>query len=61
MVKAEPITRGAYNEYQGWTIPADKNPFDEGYLIEYPDGYISWSPQKQFEDVYRDCMTFGIA
>lgn len=63
MVKAAPMTRGAYNEYRGWAIPADENPSDEGYLIEYPDGYISWSPKTQFEDTYRDCMgmTFGIA
>ena len=29
----------------------------------YSDGYESWSPKKQFEEAYRDCMgmTFGIA
>ena len=31
--------------------------------MEYPDGYQSWSPEKQFEDAYRECdnMTFGLA
>lgn len=24
-----------------------------GYLVEYPDGYQSWSPKKQFDDAYR--------
>jgi len=24
----------------------------EGYLVEYPDGYRSWSPKKQFEEAY---------
>lgn len=51
-IEAEPMTRGEYNEYRGWNIPADENPADEGYLVKYTDGYISWSPKKQFEDVY---------
>ena len=25
---------------------------DLGYLIEYPDGYVSWSPSKAFEEGY---------
>lgn len=24
-----------------------------GYLVEYPDGYRSWSPKKAFENAYR--------
>jgi hypothetical protein len=34
-----------------------------GYLVEYPDGYQSWSPRKQFEEAYRPMvgMTFGQA
>lgn len=63
MIEAVPMNRGDYNEYRGWTIPADENPADEGYLVKYSDGYESWSPKKQFEEAYRDCngMTFGIA
>ncbi|WP_300347574.1 Gp49 family protein [Clostridium sp.] len=49
LVKAKPMTRGKYNKYRGWTIPANENPSDEGYLIEYQDGYISWCPKEQFE------------
>ena len=45
LVQARPMTRGAYNRYRGWEIPADENPEDEGYLIQYPDGYVSWSPK----------------
>jgi len=26
----------------------------EGYLVKYPDGYISWSPKKTFETAYRE-------
>lgn len=63
MIEAEPMDRGAYNKYRGWEIPEGENPADEGYLVKYQDGYESWSPKKQFEDAYRDCMgmTFGIA
>lgn len=62
-VEAEPATRGDYNEFRGWTIPADENPDDEGYLVKYSDGYISWSPKKQFEEAYKKSgeMSFGHA
>ena len=62
-IEAEPITRGDYNKYRGWTIPADENPDDEGYLVKYSDGYISWSPKKQFEEAYKMSgeMNFGHA
>ena len=63
MIEARPINRGDYNKYRGWTIPENENPADEGYLVKYSDGYESWSPKKQFEEAYRDCMgmNFGIA
>lgn len=62
-IEAEPATRGDYNEFRGWTIPADENPDDEGYLVKYSDGYISWLPKKQFEEAYKKSgeMSFGHA
>lgn len=62
-VSAQKMNRGDYNEFRGWDIPSDENPEDEGYLVEYPDGYISWCPKKQFEEANRpiDRMTFGHA
>lgn len=61
-VHATPMNRGDYNEYRGWQMPADENPADEGYLVEYVDGgkandsrhagYISWSPKDVFERAY---------
>lgn len=62
-IEARPMTRGDYNNYKGWQIPAEENPADEGYLVRYSDGYESWSPEKQFNEAYRPCdnMTFGIA
>lgn len=63
LIKAKPMTRGEYNKYRGWTIPADENPADEGYLVKHSDDYESWSPKKQFDEAYRECdnMTFGLA
>ena len=52
-IDAEPMTRGDYNKYRGWTIPADENPTDEGYLVRYSDGYESWSPKATFEAAYK--------
>lgn len=61
---ATPMTRGAYNQYRGWETPADENPKDDGYLVEYQDGgkpncprhagYISWSPKDVFERSYKE-------
>ena len=62
-VDAEPMTRGGYNKFRGWEIPANENPADEGYKVTYPDGYVSWCPKAQFEAAGRPCdgMTFGMA
>ena len=32
----------------------------DGYIVKYPDGYISWSPKDVFEKAYRplDCEEF---
>jgi len=62
-VNAKPMTRGDYNALRGWHVPADENPADAGYLVEYADGqrpnvggfegYVSWSPADVFERAYR--------
>jgi hypothetical protein len=31
--------------------PGDKK--IAGYLVQYPDGYESWSPKESFEGAYR--------
>jgi hypothetical protein len=73
MVRMQPMTRLEYNEFRGWTVPADENPEDEGYLVEYVDGgapntphyagYVSWSPKAQADSAYRPTsgMSFGLA
>ena len=63
LIKASPMNRRDYNSYRGWEVPADENPEDEGFLVEYMDGgkanhpahagYISWSPKEVFERAYR--------
>lgn len=53
-IEAEPMNRGDYNKYRGWTIPADENPADDGYLVKYPDGYESWSPKSAFDKAYSE-------
>lgn len=62
-VRAKPMTRGEYNTFRGWEVPADENPSDEGYLVEYVDGgkanttqyagYVSWSPADVFQRAYK--------
>ena len=52
MFEVEPMTRGDYNAYRGWNVPADENPLDEGYLTKDPDGHVSWLPKNTFEKAY---------
>lgn len=73
IINACQMTRGDYNKLRGWDVPADENPEDAGYLVEYIDGgaanvpgfdgYVSWSPTGVFERAYRpvSAMTFGDA
>ena len=51
-VEARPITRGDYNIYRGWQIPADENPADEGYLVKRGDVHKNWIPKEIFEKTY---------
>jgi gp49 len=66
-VQATPMNRGDYNALRGWQVPENENPADDGYLVVYPngepnvdgfDGYVSWSPKKQFEEAYQIAETF---
>ena len=73
LINAKPMNRLAYNQLRGWEVPADENPDDEGFLVEYLDdgkpnhkdfeGYISWSPKDVFERAYGPTtgMSFGLA
>lgn len=73
LIRAVQMTRGEYNAFRGWAVPADENPDDTGFLVEYLDGgqantpqyagYVSWSPSDVFARAYRETggMTFGLA
>ena len=52
-----------YNERRGWQMPLDEDPNEQGYMVFYPDGYVSWSPKDVFEEAYRPMkgLTFGMA
>ena len=46
-VKAEPMTRLAYNNFRGWTLPSNENGADLGYKLTTLDGkHVSWSPKE---------------
>lgn len=73
LINAKPMTRADYNAFRGWTLPADENGDDAGFLVEYLDGgkantdlyagYVSWSPADVFANAYGETtgMTFGLA
>lgn len=66
-LKATPMRKGSYCILRGWTVPADEDPYEEGYCVEYQDGgkpnvegfagYVSWSPAGVFEQAYKPCAT----
>lgn len=60
---AKPMNRQEYNDFRGWNLPVGEDGSDNGYIVQYEDGYISWSPAKQFKDAYRETsgMPFGLA
>lgn len=73
IIRAEAMTRQAYNDFRGWKLPADENGDDAGFLVEYLDGgrgnvpthegYVSWSPADVFAAAYQPTtgMSFGHA
>lgn len=52
LTKAEPMTRGECYAHLGRTLSETDNPEDAGYLVEYADGYESFSPAPVFEKYY---------
>lgn len=66
-VKAEPCTLGDFINLTGRNPYANNDDMhsrnEEGYLVEYPDGYKSWSPKTVFEATYKESnlIDFGKA
>lgn len=58
VVAARPMTRGDYNIFRGWQIPADEDPADEGYVMKYENGHVQWLPKDMFESDYKEYGMF---
>lgn len=71
-IQAKPMTRKEYGELHGSTVLKHENPDDLGYMVVNPnvsernvdgfDGYVSWLPEKAFNEQYRaENLSFGQA
>lgn len=61
LVNAEPMTKGEAskkNLLKSGVVVTDEDASQEGYVVEYEDGYKSWSPKNVFEKSYRIAETF---
>lgn len=60
VVKAEPMTLTEAQKVLGRELKT-ANLDEDGYLVEYKDGYKSWSPKSVFEEAYREIgsVNFG--
>lgn len=71
IIKAKPGTmaeaqalRGGMSIEQAKAMFRNSGTVDmDGYVVQYEDGYVRWSPKEAFENAYRQCdnMTFGLA
>ena len=60
VIMAEPMTMAEAQKVLGREIkPATA--VEDGYLVEYKDGYKSWSPKSVFEEAYQEVksVNFG--
>lgn len=52
IVRAKPMTRGEFQEMRAGTPGGEGTYEEKGYVVEYEDGYTSWSPAPAFEKAY---------
>lgn len=61
-VNAEPMNLGEFIEQIGRNpyanSPEEHSDNEDGYIVQYEDGYKSWSPKSAFEKAYRVAETF---
>lgn len=57
-VCAAPLTRTEAATLLGRNLKSENSDEEEGYLVQYEDGYQSWSPKSTFEKAYRPSDTF---
>lgn len=51
IIEACPMELDRYNSYYNKVVPSTEG--NEGYVVFYPDDYVSWSPKSIFEEAYR--------
>ena len=54
IVNAEPMSATQFEELFGKKAHAKGE--EEGYHIEYPGSYHSWSPKSRFDEAYRPLL-----
>lgn len=57
IIKATPMTKLVFDsEVRCLDMSIKPQGYEdkEGYCVEYPDGYMSWSPKDVFEGAYRE-------
>lgn len=57
-VYAAPLTRTEAASRLCRNLKSENSDEEEGYLVEYEDGYQSWSPKSTFEKAYQPSDTF---
>ena len=57
-VLACPMSHAVAENCLGRKITLQEKYSGEGYLVEYPDGYTSWSPKDVFDAAYKCSETF---
>lgn len=51
VIEACEMSLTTYNQTYNKVVPATGG--EDGYVVFYPDGYVSWSPKSVFEEAYR--------
>ena len=54
LLKAKEMNIFEASEVLKRPIPIPENKEEEGYLVEYEEGFKSWSPKSVFEKCYRE-------
>lgn len=54
MAEAQAMKCGCPAEVQKEIFRKSGTKDRDGYIVKYPDGYISWSPKEVFEAAYRE-------
>lgn len=56
-IMAKPMAKSEAEKVLNRSL-ADAKGGEDGYIVEYPDGYKSWSPKETFEEAYKIADTY---